>query len=234
MNLSEKSSNPKALTHSFSSWTPTIARSLSPLPRNFYTRKAPLVAKDLLGKGLFVSHPGHNFLCQIVEVEAYLGSEDPASHAYKGPTERNRSMFQKGGTCYVYLSYGLNHCLNVVTGQEGIGSAVLIRATIPLLGLSQMAKNRHISGVLTKKLIWNLMSGPGKLTQALGIDRSFDGLSFDQTTFKIVDLNHDIPKHQIGFSPRIGISKAKEENLRFFVRKSEFLSRPDKDKRVSK
>lgn len=209
-------------------WTVSLAKSLSPLPQSFYTRRAPQVAKDLLGKGLFVSHGKQNFLCQVIEVEAYLGSDDPASHAFKGPTPRNSSMFKMGGTCYVYLSYGLNYCMNVVTGLDGEGGAVLIRAALPLLGLTTMAKNRHISGPLTQKSIKNLLSGPGKLTQALGIDKTFDGLSFDRSPFKIVDLNYKIPKQQIGFSPRIGISKAKEELLRFYIKNSEFLSRPEK------
>jgi DNA-3-methyladenine glycosylase len=226
--LSAKSSNPKNSTQHFSFWTPSIAKGLPPLESQFYRGKAPQVAKSLLGKGLFVSQGKKHLLCQIVEVEAYLGTEDPASHAFKGPTPRNLSMFRAGGTCYVYLSYGLNFCMNVVTGIEGVGSAALIRAAIPLLGLKEMARNRNISEPLTPKGILSLMSGPGKLTQALGINRNFDGLSFDQTTFKIVDLNLKIPKHQIGLSPRIGISKAKEENLRFYIKGSEFLSRPEK------
>ncbi len=209
-------------------WSLSLTKEFSPLPQTFYLRNTLLVAKSLLGKGLFLSHKKNNFLCQIVEVEAYLGKEDPASHAFKGPTPRNLSMFKMGGTCYVYLSYGLNYCMNVVTGIEGTGNAVLIRAAIPLLGLEIMAKNRSISRPLTKKGLKNLLSGPGKITQALGIDRNFDGLSFDQSTFKIVDLNHEIPKHQIGLSPRIGISKAKEENFRFYIKQSEFLSRPDR------
>lgn len=227
-NLSAKSSNPKKSSQNFSFWTASIAEGLPPLEHSFYNGKAPQVAESLLGKGLFVAHGKIPFLCQIVEVEAYLGAEDPASHAFKGPTPRNLSMFKVGGTCYVYLSYGLNFCMNVVTGSEGVGGAVLIRAALPLLGLKEMAKNRNISRPLTHKNIFNLMSGPGKLTQALGINRNFDGLSFDQTTFKIVDLNLKIPKHQIGLSPRIGISKAKEENLRFYIKGSEFLSRPER------
>ena len=209
-------------------WNHSLIKKLPPLSQSFYLKSAPEVAKSLLGKGLFLTHKKHHFLCQIVEVEAYLGSEDPASHAFKGPTLRNQSMFHMGGTCYVYLSYGLNFCMNVVTGPEGKGSAVLLRAAIPLLGLEAMAENRNISKPLTHSRLKNLMSGPGKLTQALGINRSFDGLSFDQSTFKIVDLNHKIPKQLIGHSPRIGISKAKEENLRFYIKKSDFLSRPDR------
>lgn len=209
-------------------WNVSLIKGLPPLPQAFYLKSAPQVAKSLLGKGLFVSNNQKHFLCQIIETEAYLGSEDPASHAYKGLTPRNQSMFKLGGTCYVYLSYGLNFCMNVVTGPADKGSAVLLRAAIPLFGLGDMAKNRHISSPLTAEKVRNLLSGPGKLTQALGINKNFDGLSFDQTAFKIVDLNHNIPKQQIGLSPRIGISKAKEELLRFYIRKTDFLSRPDK------
>lgn len=103
-----------------------------------------------------------------------------------------------------------------------------MRAAVPLFGIEKMAKNRHISGPLSHKDLKKLLSGPGKLTQALGIDSTFDGLSFDQSTLKIVDLNHKIPKQLIGSSPRIGISKAKDEPLRFFIRHSDFLSRPDR------
>ncbi|NBX68481.1 MAG: DNA-3-methyladenine glycosylase [Proteobacteria bacterium] len=213
-------------------WNISHIKNLPPLASKFYQRSAPVVAKELLGKGLFLSQNKNHFLVQIVEVEAYLGSEDPASHAFKGPTPRNQSMFLSGGACYVYLSYGLNFCMNVVTGAAGKGSAVLIRAAVPLLGLEKMAENRHISRPLTYKMLKNLLSGPGKLTQALGIDRNFDGLSFDQSTFKIVDLNHKIPKQLIGISPRVGISRAKREPLRFYVRQSEFLSRPDRTKTV--
>lgn len=217
MNVSAGNSSPNS-RRPFSSWTLAKVKALPPLPSSFYLEKTATVAKLLLGKGLFLSKQGRSFLLQIIEVEAYLGAEDPASHAFKGPTPRNLSMFKSGGTCYVYLCYGLNFCMNVVTGVEGKGSAVLIRGAIPILGLKSMAKNRHLSSPLPAKEIKKLLSGPGKLTQALGIDRSFDGLRFDQSTFKIVDLGVRIPKHQIGISPRIGISKGMQENLRFYIR----------------
>lgn len=207
------------------SWTPSLLKLLPPLPLKFFQKPAETVARSLLGKGLYVAHHKNHFLCQIIEVEAYLGEEDPASHAFKGPSPRNQSMFLSGGHCYVYLSYGLNYCMNVVTDRKNKGSAVLIRAAIPLMGLSAMAKNRSIFEVLTKANMKNLLSGPGKLTQALGIDKKFDGLCFDQSTFKIVDLHYSVPKDKIGTSPRIGISKAKNEKLRFFIKNSEFLSR---------
>jgi DNA-3-methyladenine glycosylase len=206
-------------------WKPSFLKSFSPLPSSFYERPAPQVARDLLGKGLYVSYKKKHFLCQIIEVEAYLGGEDSASHAFKGPTPRNQSMFLLGGHCYVYLSYGLNYCMNVVTDAENKGSAVLIRAAVPLMGLGEMAKNRRISDALTPKHIRSLLSGPGKLTQALGINKNFDGLRFDQSTFKIVDLHYTVPKNKLGVSPRIGISKAKSKKLRFFIKNSEFLSR---------
>lgn len=227
MKWSAKNSNPKQKPQEFFSWEPSLLNAFPSLPHNFYLKPAPSVARSLLGKGLYIAHEKQTFLCQIVEVEAYLGNNDPASHAFKGPTQRNQSMFEVGGTCYVYLSYGINFCMNVVTGAKGKGSAVLIRAAIPLLGLQEMAKNRRISMPLNQKSLKNLLNGPGKLTQALGIDRTFDGVRFDQTTFKIVDLQYTVPKHQIGLSPRIGISKAKDEKLRFFIRNCEFLSRPE-------
>jgi len=192
--------------------------NFSPLPNQFYLNDTVDVARGLLGKGLYIKNRTGIFLSQIVEVEAYLEG-DPASHAFKGLTQRNQSMFATGGTCYVYLCYGINYCMNVVTGRSGLGEAILLRAAIPLLGIPSMQKNRR------SKNLSSLMNGPGKLTQAMGINLKYDGMRFDQSTFKIVDLEMLVPIHQIGHSPRIGISKAKSRDLRFFLKDCGFLSR---------
>lgn len=161
-------------------------------------------------------------LAEIVETEAYLYRDDLACHASRGATPRNQPMFESGGTCYVYLIYGINLCMNVVTEAAGIGSAVLLRAVAPLLGESLMRKNRRLPAKYKPSL---LTGGPGKLTQALGIDLSHNGLTFHQKNFKIVDLKRDLREEEIGVSPRIGITKSAELPLRFFIRESPWLSK---------
>ena len=194
----------------------------SALKESFYRRDALSVAKDLLGKGLFVGRTNKPLVCEIVEVEAYLGNSDPASHAYRGVTKRNWPMFEVGGTSYVYLSYGLNYCFNVVTGTEGSGEAVLIRAAMPLEGLSLMAKRRALKDASKHT---HLLSGPGKLTQALGITLRDNGLSLYGRDFCIIDLGRKPGEAEIGQSPRIGISQGVEAHWRFFIKNSPWLSR---------
>ncbi|NBX77277.1 MAG: DNA-3-methyladenine glycosylase [Proteobacteria bacterium] len=194
----------------------------SPLPLKFYQRDTVTVAKDLLGKGLYVKKNKSQFLCEIVEVEAYLGERDEASHSFRGMTPRNRSMFEAGGTAYVYLIYGFYFCVNVATEEKGIGAAVLFRAAAPLSGHKEMQRNRKLKEPSKPE---KLLSGPGKLTQALGINRTFDGRKFDLPDFKIIDLGNVLSEAEIGSSPRIGISKAKDQHLRFFIKNSPWLSR---------
>ncbi|NBX93077.1 MAG: DNA-3-methyladenine glycosylase [Proteobacteria bacterium] len=193
-----------------------------PLSPEFFLRDTVTVAKELLGKGLFIKHSGGSYLCEIAEVEAYLGEGDESSHSFRGLTPRNRSMFEAGGTAYVYLIYGFYHCINVVTEAKGTGAAVLIRAGIPLWGHKQMQTNRKLTGSYQLR---NLLSGPGKLTQAMGIDKRLDGKKFDQANFKIVDLGKKLRDSQIESSTRIGISKAKEQKLRFFIKSSPWISK---------
>lgn len=183
------------------------------------------MARQLLGKGLYVRKRGAAILVEIVEVEAYLGWRDPASHAYRGVTPRNRAMFESGGTCYVYLSYGVNYCMNVSTRAKGVGEAVLLRAAAPLEGIEAMRKNR--GGMKDRQLL----NGPGKLCQALAIDLLYNGFTFDREDFKLVDLGRILPGKLIGVSPRIGISKAKDDELRFYVKGSPWLSRKEKGQR---
>lgn len=197
-----------------------------PVPAYFYLQKTPLVAEQLLGKGLFLPSSQGPLLAEIVETEAYLGEGlDPASHSHKGVSKRNASMFEGGGTLYVYLIYGVNHCINVVTGKKGTGEAVLIRAAKPLLGIDQMCKNRGLPLDNSPKTLKNLLNGPGKLAKAFGIDLQHDGLTFSRKTFQIVDLGKKYSAKEITYSPRIGISKAQDLHLRFFVTKSEFISK---------
>ena len=196
-----------------------------PIQSAFFQRHAPVVARDILGKILVTESQG--FLCaaMIVEVEAYLDFEDPASHAFRGKTRRNASMFGAGGLAYVYLSYGMHRCVNIVTGKEGTGEAVLLRAAEPLYGLEAMAQRRNIPFADTPKVKRSLASGPGKLTAAMNIQLSDDGRAWNLDAFKVVDLGIAINPSEIETLPRIGISKGVELPLRFLVKGSPFLSR---------
>lgn len=170
------------------------------------------VARALLGALLCVDGVGG----RIVETEAYDG-EDPASHSFIGPTARNAAMFGPPGHAYVYRSYGIHWCLNVVCGDAGHGAAVLIRALEPLRGLEQMRARR---GLADERL---LCAGPGRLCQALAIDRRHDALPLDRPPFELVPAD---TAQAVRVGPRIGISKAAERPWRFGIEGSRFLSRP--------
>ena len=196
----------------------------SKLEKEFYCRNLLVVAKDLLGK-ILVKKNGKEILAgKIVEVEAYDGSTDQAAHSYGRITPRNKIMFEDGGFLYVYFTYGAHHCCNVVTGIKGKGTAVLIRAVEPVFGLKKIMINRFNKTDLTQKEIYNLTSGPGKICQAFGLDRSYSGT--DLTKNKIFLLNMPkVKKSKIGISKRIGISKSVDLPWRFFIKDNSFLSR---------
>ncbi len=204
-----------------SSLVPPIEfREREPLPLSFYETGTLDVARKILGKGLLIESEGDLMVTEIVEVEAYLGTKDAASHAFKGLTRRNGAMFERGGTCYVYLSYGFHFCMNVTTQCKGIGEAVLIRALRPIYGLEAIRTRRPL--VMKES---GLLNGPGKLTEGLGINLTYNGFTFDRPDFKIIDLGTKVPSKLIGQSPRIGISKAAEKPWRFFIKGSPWLSR---------
>lgn len=198
--------------------------SLPPLSQRFYAQGAAEVAPMLLGKALVHVVRGQPIVGEIVEVEAYLGLGDPASHTYRGLTPRTRPMFEAGGICYVYLSYGVNYCMNVVTGRKGDGEAVLLRALAPLHGIERMAKNRGVVLDERHATLRNVACGPGKLTKALGVDLRHNGSSFRDSPLRIVDFRKEV-SHEVATSPRIGITKAVDLPLRFFVKDSRWLSR---------
>ena len=193
-----------------------------PLPRTFYMRPVRTVARQLLGKVL-VRHVGRTTLSGIiVEVEAYNGSNDPASHAFRGRTPRNEVMFGNGGHLYVYFTYGMHFCANVVTGHEGAGSAVLLRALEPLRGIPAMAHNRN----RPERAVKDLLSGPAKLCQAMEIGREENGADLCGNEIWIEDHGMTMRPRDIAATPRIGITRGKEHLWRYVVRESAFLSRP--------
>jgi DNA-3-methyladenine glycosylase len=197
-----------------------------PPPLRFYRRPAEVVARALLGCRLVRVVDGRRLEVRIVETEAYLGQPDRASHAWAGRrTPRNESLYRPGGCAYVYFVYGMHHCLNVVTGDETVGSAVLIRAAEPLAGLEDMASHR---GLTRPPRPGELAGGPGRLCQALAIDRRLDGVSFSTGALRILP-GARIPAHRIAIGPRIGIDYAGEAAgwpLRFAIRGHPDVSRP--------
>lgn len=176
------------------------------LPTSFYDRDPREVAIDLLGCVLTRETPEGIASGVIVETEAYR-PEDPACHAYKGPTMRNRTIFAGPGAAYVYLSYGIHYLLNAVCEREGVGSAVLVRALRPLEGRELMASRRgRASG---------LCDGPGKLSQALGIDGQSDG--DDLTSGALTVRWGEPPEGEVVATTRVGISRGTELPWRYLV-----------------
>jgi DNA-3-methyladenine glycosylase len=174
------------------------------------------VAPMLLGWELVSRTGGLETAGRIVEVEAYHGLEDPASHAFRGPTPRTLPMFERGGTVYVYLSYGMHSCMNITTGPAGEGQAILIRALEPTAGLPAMMTRRRTANPL------QLCNGPGKLTQALGIDLNLSGTHLGQD---LVLRPPSTTPATIATGPRIGISKAKDLPWRFYIASNPYISR---------
>jgi DNA-3-methyladenine glycosylase len=178
------------------------------LPRRFHARDARDVAPELLGKVLV--HGGR--AARIVEVEAYAGEEDPASHAFRGLTPRTAVMFGPPGHLYVYFTYGMHWCANVVCGPEGEASAVLLRAGAPLAGVEEMVLARPAA-----RRERDLCNGPAKLCQALGIDGAANGDDLVAAGGVVVLDDGTPPPDRPGVSTRIGISAGQEHPWRWFV-----------------
>jgi DNA-3-methyladenine glycosylase len=185
---------------------------------NAWLEVAPeMAAKRLLGCILERMWHGRQIRVRIVETEAYHQT-DAASHSYKGKTPRTEVMFGEAGNMYVYFTYGMHYCMNVVTGPKGEGSAVLIRAVEPLEGWDMLRQNRP--GMPDAQLT----NGPAKLAQALGVDLSMNGHSLDEVPLRLV-RQPSLPASQIVQTTRIGISQAKEVPWRFYIRDNGFVSK---------
>lgn len=195
---------------------PRLLQTSSILDEGFYARPAVDVAKDLLGK-VIVHRAAAG---RIVEVEAYLGLADLAAHAAAGITARTRVLFGPPGRAYVYLIYGIHECLNLVAEPDGVPGCVLIRALEPLCGLALMRKRRPAA-----RKPANLCSGPGKLTAALGITRSLNGVNVTASGGLVVRRLTNETRFKFSTSPRIGITKCADWPLRFYLTDSSFLSR---------
>lgn len=196
-----------------------------PLPRAFFARPSPEVARDLVGCVFVRRDPSGVLLAgRLVEVEAYLGDgSDPGSHAHRGPTARNASMFGPPGHLYVYLSYGMHVCVNLVTEPAGRGSAVLLRAVEPLLGVDVMCARRGLGA--SRRAGRELAGGPGRLAQAYGLELAHDGVSALRGEFGVRAASGPKPV-RVESTRRIGLSKGASLPYRFVESGSPWLSRP--------
>lgn len=192
--------------------------SRNPFPRTFFGRDTITVACDLLGQNLVRSTAAGEIVAKIVEVEAYKGSDDPASHAYRKKTPRNRLMFGKAGIAYVYFIYGNHYCLNVTTEGEGVPGAVLIRAVEVVEGLQIAQTHRTTHSVI------NLTNGPGKLTQALAITNAHNGLDLTLKGELFISQTETSDDFEIVTDQRVGVTAGKEKPWRFYIRGNKFVS----------
>lgn len=200
------------------------ARRLPPLPRDFYDRDPRRVSRDLLGKLLVRNDGRGGRIARIVEVEAYLGQNDPAAHSFAGRTPRNAVLWGPPGFAYVYFIYGNHYLFNVSCLTDGEAGGVLFRALEPVAGIEEMARGRDLSIEETKDLR-KLTSGPGRLAEAFGITRARDNgkdLTSPRSDLWIADDGAAHPRVKI--TPRIGITKAAERPLRFIVAGNAYVS----------
>ena len=192
------------------------------LPRRFYLDSPDIVARGLLGKLVTRRLGDEKLTGRIVEIEAYLGLDDPAAHSYAGKTARNAVLFGPPGFAYVYFIYGMYYCLNFSCQPEGHGAGVLIRALEPVAGLDTMARLRKLPPYSNPRL---LTSGPGRLCQALDITRAaHNGLDVTSRTSPLQVIDDGYEPELIRSTPRIGISKAVEHPLRFIIEGNKFVS----------
>jgi DNA-3-methyladenine glycosylase len=208
---------------------PTKAHPVSrlvPLPASFYDRDPRRVSRELLGKVL-VRRDGRNLLVgRIVEVEAYLGRNDPAAHSFAGRTARNAVLWGPPGFAYVYFIYGNHYCFNVSCLADGVAGGVLFRALEPLAGIKTMARARGLAAAEVRDLR-RLTSGPGRLAEAFGITRVRDnGKDLTSAKSDLWIADDGTPRPRVKVTPRIGITKAAERPLRYIIPGNRFVSGP--------
>ena len=208
--------------------TVSRAQLRSPLPREFYDRDPRRVSRELLGKVLVRREGRRVRTARIVEVEAYLGVDDPAAHSFAGRTPRNAVLFGPPGYAYVYFIYGNHYCLNVSCLPDGVAGGVLFRALEPLAGIEEMARARGVCRIdYDARDLRKLTSGPGRLAEAFGITRERDNgkdLTSARSDLFIADDGYRV--RRILTTPRIGITKAAERPLRYVIAGNEFVSGP--------
>jgi DNA-3-methyladenine glycosylase len=191
---------------------------MQPLPRPFYDRDAVVVARELLGKLLLRATEDGTCIGRIVETEAYLAENDPASHSYRGPNRKNATMFQGPGLLYVYVIHA-RYCMNVVTQPPGTASAVLLRAVEPLAGVDLMGQRRG------QRKLQDLARGPPRLCEEIALNRQLDGWDLTSGQQVWIAADPDCPPEPIiSNSPRIGVTSAHDLPLRFFIADSPFVS----------
>ncbi|MDH5719105.1 MAG: DNA-3-methyladenine glycosylase [Spirochaetia bacterium] len=196
-----------------------MAEILKPLPQSFYLNPVLTVAENLLGKLLVIETGKNQIVVKIVETEAYHENGDPSCHAHKGQTKRNAVMFGPPGHLYVYFTYGMHYCMNVVAEKEGTAAAVLIRAAEVIEGIDIVKKNRG-----ERHKLKDLTNGPAKLCEALSITTEQNGISLlENKTF--ITKGQMIAKDNILQTTRIGISEGKELPWRFYIKDNEFVSK---------
>jgi len=206
--------------------TSTTPANIRALDRAFFSRDPRRVARELLGKVLVRQHSGALLTARIVEVEAYLGEQDPAAHSAAGNTARTAVLFGPPGHAYVYFIYGNHYCLNVSCEPEGQAGSVLVRALEPLSGVEEMAKARGIE-IHSPKDLLRLTSGPGRLAQAFSITRVRDnGCNLTSGDSNLWIGEDGYRARGIRLTPRIGITKAAEKALRYLLVGNLFVSGP--------
>jgi DNA-3-methyladenine glycosylase len=201
-----------------------ITKLRKPLSRAFYDRDPRVVCRELLGKVLVRREHGRVLSARIVEVEAYLGENDPAAHSFAGRTMRNAVLFGPPGYAYVYFIYGNHFCLNVSCLPDGEPGGILFRALEPLVGVKAMARSRHVT-IDSARDLRKLTSGPGRLAEAFGITRERDNgkdLTSARSDLFIADDGYRVPK--VLTTARIGITKAAALPLRYLIAGNEFVS----------
>lgn len=196
------------------------------LKKDFYNRNVLIVAKELLGK-IFVFEDkriGRKLKGRIVETEAYDGKVDEAAHTFNGKTNRNKIMFEEGGYLYVYFTYGIHYCANVVTGVKDHGTAVLLRAMEPISGINLFTERRFGKKDLSTKEKNNLLNGPAKICQAFGIDKSQNEKTLLGQEIYLLD-SPKLQESEIIATTRIGIKKSVDLPWRFYIKSNSFISK---------